>query len=75
MQVMRELRPDAVALVDGFGFEDYILNSALGRHDGDVYRALLDGAQRSKLNNTEEGPGWDDILKPLLSGRKPRAKL
>lgn len=29
--LLRELRPDAVALVDGFGFEDYILNSALGR--------------------------------------------
>ena len=29
--LLRELRPDAVALVDGFGFEDYLLNSALGR--------------------------------------------
>ena len=26
-----ELRPDAVALVDAFGYEDYALNSALGR--------------------------------------------
>ncbi len=29
--LLRELRPDAVALVDGFGFEDYLLNSSLGR--------------------------------------------
>jgi hypothetical protein len=31
--------------VDAFGWEDYALNSALGRADGDVYRALLDMAQ------------------------------
>eukprot|EP00983_Pelagomonas_calceolata_P062028 1147109-Pelagomonas_calceolata.AAC.1 len=34
-----------VALVDAFGIEDYVLNSALGRQDGDVYTALLDMAQ------------------------------
>jgi hypothetical protein len=39
------LRPDAVGLVDAFGFSDYALNSALGRADGDVYRALLAAAQ------------------------------
>jgi hypothetical protein len=38
-----------VALVDAFGFEDYALNSALGRYDGDVYRALLDMAQASAV--------------------------
>lgn len=41
-QLLRELRPDAVALVDSFGIEDYQLNSCLGRSDGDVYRALLE---------------------------------
>ena len=77
LQVMRELRPDAIALVDGFGFEDYLLNSAIGRHDGDVYTALLEAAKASTLNNTEEGPAWHDILKPVLSSRGPttRAKL
>lgn len=34
-----------VALVDAFGIEDYALNSALGRQDGDVYAALLEMAQ------------------------------
>lgn len=36
--LLRDIRPNAVALVDGFGFEDYLLHSALGRRDGDVYR-------------------------------------
>lgn len=31
--LLRELRPDAVALVDSFGFEDYLLNSSLGRSE------------------------------------------
>ena len=36
--LLAQVRPDAVALVDAFGFDDYLLNSALGRKDGDVYR-------------------------------------
>ncbi len=36
--LVRALRPDAVALVDAFAYEDYQLNSALGRKDGDVYK-------------------------------------
>lgn len=69
--LLRELRPDAVALVDGFGFEDYLLNSALGRKDGDVYRSLLEMAKRSPFNATEEGPAW----KPVLEARmNPKAR-
>ncbi len=37
-QLVSALRPDAVALVDSFGFEDFLLHSAIGRKDGDVYR-------------------------------------
>jgi acyl-CoA oxidase len=66
------LRQDAVGLVDAFGLSDYLLNSALGRFDGDVYRALLAAAQGSPLNQTQEGPAWDGILKPLLV---PRPRL
>ncbi|KAK9805355.1 hypothetical protein WJX73_005736 [Symbiochloris irregularis] len=73
--VMQEVRPDAVALVDSFGFEDYVLNSALGRYDGDVYTALLEDASNSRLNKTEEGPAWHDILKPVLTAKRPQAKL
>jgi len=51
--LLAALRPDAVALVDAFGIEDYLLNSALGRADGDVYRALLAAARASPLNATQ----------------------
>ena len=61
------LRPDAVALVDSFGLTDYQLNSALGRKDGDVYRALLAAAQASPLNESEQGSAWESVLKPRLN--------
>jgi acyl-CoA oxidase len=41
-ELLAAMRPQAVSIVDGFGCSDYILNSALGRYDGDVYRALVD---------------------------------
>lgn len=65
--LVRELREDAVALVDAFGYEDYLLNSALGRKDGDVYNALLSAARVSPLNMTQEGPAWKPVLEPLLN--------
>jgi acyl-CoA oxidase len=63
-----------VSLVDAFGWEDYALNSALGRADGDVYSALLSMAKTSPLNRTEAGPAWEDVLKPVMH-RKPLPKL
>lgn len=36
--LLKILRPNAVALVDAFGLTDYDLNSALGKEDGDVYK-------------------------------------
>uniref|UniRef100_A0A383WBN6 Acyl-coenzyme A oxidase n=2 Tax=Tetradesmus obliquus TaxID=3088 RepID=A0A383WBN6_TETOB len=72
--LLAALRPEAVGLVDAFGWEDYALNSALGRQDGDVYKALLDMATVSPLNRTQQGPAWESVLKPVLH-RKPLPKL
>lgn len=66
-RLTRELRPNAVALVDSFGYEDYLLNSAIGRKDGDVYSALLAAARASPLNATDEGPAWKPVLEELLN--------
>ena len=69
--LVRALRPDAVAVVDSFGYEDYLLNSAIGRKDGDVYTALLAAAKASPLNQTDEGPAWKPVLEKLLN---PKAR-
>jgi acyl-CoA oxidase len=56
-----QLRPDAVALTDAFDFPDRILNSALGRKDGNVYEALYREARRSSINVRADG---SPILRP-----------
>uniref|UniRef100_A0A6Q2WXJ0 Acyl-coenzyme A oxidase n=1 Tax=Esox lucius TaxID=8010 RepID=A0A6Q2WXJ0_ESOLU len=52
-QLLVQLRPDAVALVDAFDFRDEMLNSVLGRYDGNVYEHMFEWARRSPLNKTE----------------------
>uniref|UniRef100_A0A0G4HS83 Acyl-coenzyme A oxidase n=3 Tax=Chromera velia TaxID=505693 RepID=A0A0G4HS83_9ALVE len=52
-RLCRELRPNAVSLVDAWQFPDYLLNSALGRYDGRVYEALMDSV-RHEPNNTSD---------------------
>nr|UJP29469.1 acyl-CoA oxidase 3 [Schizochytrium sp. HX-308] len=44
------LRPDAVALVDAWDYPDRVLNSTLGRFDGNAYQALYEEAKRSRIN-------------------------
>ena len=42
-----------MSLVDAFDHSDYVLNSPLGRYDGNVYEDLFRWAQRSALNKDE----------------------
>lgn len=42
--LLARIRPQAVPLVESFKLPDYLLNSALGRQDGEVYKALFDFA-------------------------------
>lgn len=46
--LLSAIRPHAVRLVDAWSIPDYLLDSALGRFDGDVYRALW---QKAHLEN------------------------
>ncbi|XP_019628558.1 PREDICTED: peroxisomal acyl-coenzyme A oxidase 1-like [Branchiostoma belcheri] len=71
--LMAKLRPDAVALVDAFDYPDGILNSILGRYDGNVYEHLLEWAKASPLNITDVHQSYQKYLKPFLQAN--RAKL
>ena len=42
LQLFQDIRPDAVALVDAFDVPDHILDSCLGRYDGNVYESLME---------------------------------
>jgi len=67
--VIRQLdaiRPNAVGLVDAWDFSDFRLKSALGRYDGDVYKAIMAAARRDPLNQQDPGPGYEEHLKRLI---------
>jgi acyl-CoA oxidase len=58
-RLMEEIRPDAVALVDSFGFVDAELKSTLGRFDGYVYKAIMSEARKNPLNKSKKMVGWE----------------
>jgi len=48
MSLLKDIRPHAVRLVDSWGFDDWVLDSSLGREDGKVYEDMFYRA--SELN-------------------------
>jgi acyl-CoA oxidase len=66
--LMDEIRPDAVPLVDSFGFLDSELKSTLGKFDGNVYEAIVEQARKNPLNNPKRNGkmiGWQTFSKVL----------
>ena len=68
LDLLKELRPNAVAIVDAFDFPDAVLDSALGRWDGQVYAALYDFSLRSKLNEKQVLVGIHATMYLIQSG-------
>jgi acyl-CoA oxidase len=66
-EIMKEIRPNAVALVDAFDFTDFVLKSNIGRFDGNIYEALFDSAQKSILNQIDPFIGYEKYLKPYTN--------
>jgi len=62
--ILTELRPEAVALVDSLGLTDSQLHSTLGREDGKVYEAIYEEAKLNPLNQSKM-VGWDHLA-PML---------
>jgi acyl-CoA oxidase len=57
--LMAEVRPHAVRLVDAWSVPDYLLESALGRYDGDVYNDLFRRAHKENpLNQQTFNVDW-----------------
>ncbi|XP_065369280.1 probable peroxisomal acyl-coenzyme A oxidase 1 [Calliphora vicina] len=73
-KALKTLRPDAVALVDGFDFHDRVLSSALGSYDGHVYERLFEAALKHPLNQTPVPKFFDLHLKPFMRENALAAK-
>ncbi|KAJ1788785.1 fatty-acyl coenzyme A oxidase [Coemansia sp. RSA 1938] len=59
-----QIRKDAVPLTDAFDYSDYIINSPLGRYDGDVYEKYFELV--TSLNPQKPVPYFDSLIRPLL---------
>jgi acyl-CoA oxidase len=73
LDLMSELRPHAVKLVDAWAIPDWLMGSALGRSDGKVYEELYDMAhRRNPLNRVTFNPDWrsDEIVMGSGAGAK-----
>jgi len=79
LELMAQLRPHAVKLVDAWSIPDFLLNSALGRYDGKVYEELFDMAhRRNPLNKVTFNPDYrseEIVLGSGDGGRHVLAKL
>ncbi|OWY98793.1 Peroxisomal acyl-coenzyme A oxidase [Phytophthora megakarya] len=60
------VRKNVVRLTDAWDFSDFELNSALGRFDGDIYRALVEHAEKEPLNASQVPEGYNNYLRPLI---------
>lgn len=68
-QLLAEIRPNAVSIVDGFDFHDDILCSALGAYDGNVYERLFEEANKSTINAEPVNQSFHKYLKPFFKAR------
>ncbi|EDW82632.2 uncharacterized protein Dwil_GK25030 [Drosophila willistoni] len=68
-QLLSKLRPNAVALVDGFDFHDRVLGSTLGAYDGRVYERLMAEARRNPLNQETVNSSFYSHLQPMMRGK------
>ncbi|CAG8767102.1 39_t:CDS:1, partial [Racocetra fulgida] len=71
-KLLNIIRPEAIGLVDAWEFSDNDLNSALGRGDGDVYRALYEWVKMEPTNISERQGnivGYEEGLKDIYTGK------
>ncbi|KAG2226088.1 hypothetical protein INT45_011705 [Circinella minor] len=66
LDLVAQIRPDAVSLVDAFALPDYFLASALGRYDGKVYEQLVEYVEKEPLNQKLVVDGYEKYIKPFV---------
>uniref|UniRef100_A0A0R3RU48 Acyl-coenzyme A oxidase n=1 Tax=Elaeophora elaphi TaxID=1147741 RepID=A0A0R3RU48_9BILA len=71
-EILGNLRPEAVAIVDSFDFSDRELHSVLGRRDGNVYAAMLEWAKYSELNKTEVLSTFKQYFGPMMESARSK---
>jgi acyl-CoA oxidase len=63
--LLLEIRKQAVPLTDAFDLPDFLVNSPLGKSDGDIYNAYMQTV-KSAPGAMSKAPYWDELVKPCL---------
>ncbi|KAJ0391967.1 hypothetical protein P43SY_007526 [Pythium insidiosum] len=66
LDLLPVVRKNAVLLTDAWDYSDFEINSAIGRYDGDIYRALVKRTEDEPLNGTQVPESYEAFLKPLI---------
>lgn len=75
-QLLEEIRPLAVPIVDAWNIPDFVLNSCLGRYDGQYVEALYESTKNEPLNKTDVTEGYYKHLQYALHPERTKsAKL
>lgn len=73
LELYKQYRPMAVTVADAWGFPDFLLISALGRYDGNVYETLLQATRNEPLNKRDVSEGYYRHIQYILHPeRKPQ---
>ncbi|PIK56190.1 putative peroxisomal acyl-coenzyme A oxidase 1-like [Apostichopus japonicus] len=67
--LLKELRPDALSLVDGFDNSDFTLHSVLGCFDGNVYQRLYESTKLEPKNQKVVPDVFHKYLGPFMKGQ------
>jgi len=77
-ELLTEIRPLAVPLVDAWNIPDFVLNSCLGRFDGRYIEALYEQTKYEPLNQADVTDGYYKHLQYILHperSQQTKAKL
>ena len=63
-----KIRPQLIPIVEGFGFTDSVIVSAIGNSYGDIYETHLEWAKTSRLNDDKGSipDGFMEYIIPIL---------
>ena len=62
----KTVRADSIPLTDSFNFSDFIINSPLGRYDGNIYESYFNLVQ-SAHKPAVVPPYFQSVIHPLLN--------
>jgi hypothetical protein len=76
VELLRELRNEAIGLVEAFRYDDNTLASAIGRQDGRAYETLFDWAKNyNRVNKPEWMEGKGEVFIALQEKHRNLPKL